>query len=86
MNRKQKILAALAAILCCVGIALGAAGAYIRQIKAVSISIIGGADGPTSIFLAGKAGNDFGSSLVVMAGVAVLGAVILGICIGRRKK
>lgn len=86
MNRKQKILAALAAILCCAGIALGAAGAYIGHKQAVSVSIIGGADGPTSIFLAGKVGNDIGSSLGVIAGVAVLGAVILGICIGRRKK
>lgn len=54
MNTKQKILIALAAILGLIGIALAAAGASIRHKQAVSVSIIGASDGPTSIFLAGK--------------------------------
>lgn len=86
MNRKQKILTALAAILGSIGIVLAAAGVYIKHKQAVSISIIRGAGGPTSIFLAGKVGNDFGSSLGVLAVVILLGALVLGICIGRRRK
>ena len=86
MNHRQKILITLAAILGCAGIALAVAGAYIKHKQAVSVSIIGGADGPTSVFLAGKVGNDFSSSLGVLAAVIFLGALALGIYIGRRKK
>lgn len=48
------------------------------QKKAVSVSIIGGADGPTSIFLAGKVGRNFflGTYLlwifVILLGVAIV--------------
>lgn len=46
--------------------------------KGVAISIIGGADGPTSIFLAGKVGGNFAivtyllSLLVILLGVGIL--------------
>lgn len=48
------------------------------QKKAVTVSIIGGADGPTSIFLAGKVGGGFfwGTYLiwllVILAGVGIV--------------
>ncbi|MBR3600736.1 MAG: sodium ion-translocating decarboxylase subunit beta [Lachnospiraceae bacterium] len=48
------------------------------QKKAVAVSIIGGADGPTSIFLAGKVGAGFfwGTYLiwllVILAGVGIV--------------
>lgn len=57
---------------------------FIRRIytfamqEAVAVSIIGGADGPTSIFLAGKVGGTFSmvtyllSLLVILLGVGIL--------------
>lgn len=44
--------------------------------KAASISIIGGADGPTSIFLAGKVGNEFSIGLIVI-GIALIVVAVL---------
>ena len=54
------------------------------QKKAVAVSIIGGADGPTSIFLAGKVGSNFfwGTYLLWLL-VILLG---VGIVIYIRKK
>ena len=57
---------------------------FIRRIytfamqEAVTVSIIGGSDGPTSIFLAGKVGGTFSmvtyllSLLVILLGVGIL--------------
>ena len=47
-----------------------------------SISIIGGADGPTSIFVAGEVGNEFGN-LGIIAGIIFLA---VGIYIFLKKK
>lgn len=43
--------------------------------NAVSVSIIGGADGPTSIFLAGKIGTGF--KMTVAAGILLLAAAVI---------
>ena len=57
---------------------------FIRRIytfamqRAVAVSIIGGADGPTSIFLAGKVGGTFSmviyliSLLIILLGVGIV--------------
>lgn len=67
-----------------VAVILGILGAMItvigitsRKTTAVSIPIIGGADGPTSIFLAGKIGNGFFLSGIVLGIILILLAVIL---------
>ena len=45
---------------------------------AQSVSVIGGADGPTAIFIAGKMGTDFGGvSMIVGAVLTVIGVVML---------
>lgn len=41
------------------------------------VLVIGGADGPTSIFLAGKVGSDISSGLIVLGIVFVVLTVIL---------
>lgn len=47
--------------------------------RSVAVSIIGGADGPTSIFLAGKVGDGFfGGKCIV--GIIVV-SFIIGVCI-----
>ena len=63
--KKAGIAAAIA------GVLLIAAGAIVRQREAVSIGIIGGADGPTAVFVAGD-----GVGLAAAIGIA-LGALIL---------
>ncbi len=52
----KKKLMALCAFLCAVSV-IGVIWSYISNTYNDSISIIGGADGPTSIFLAVKIGN-----------------------------
>ena len=54
------------------------------QKKAVAVSIIGGADGPTSIFLAGKVGGAVFWGTYVLGFVLVL--LIVGIWIYIKKK
>ncbi len=52
---------------------------------AVSISIIGGADGPTSIFLAGKIGTGFKVAVVVGVVLLAVAAVIIVKSIMKKK-
>ena len=44
---------------------------------AKSVTIIGGADGPTSVFLAGKVGSGFWIGIIVSAIVILLVTVLL---------
>lgn len=54
---------------------------YIKEKQSAALTIIGGADGPTSIFLAGKVGN---GSIVIIASILLF--VIGAICIFLKKK
>ena len=54
------------------------------QKKAMTVSIIGGADGPTSIFLAGKVGATVFWGVYVLGFVAVL--FVVGIIVYIKKK
>lgn len=40
-----------------------------------AVSVIGGADGPTSVFVAGKLGNDFFLGVILVGAVLILAAV-----------
>ncbi len=42
-----------------------------------AVSIIGGADGPTSIFIAGKIGNS--TTLYIITGLCIIATAVLGI-------
>lgn len=53
---------------------------------AMAVSIIGGADGPTSIFIAGKLGGSAFSIVFGVVGVAIIVAVIGGIIVLLRKR
>ena len=68
------------------GVCLGIAGVFCilfggiskaKLEKGTSISIIGGADGPTSVFLAGKTGDGFSIGLLVAGLLAIAAAVVL---------
>lgn len=71
----------LAVIIGSIGILLVILGIIAKTRKAFSVSIIGGADGPTSVFVAGKVGSDISAGLVI-AGVAL---IIVVVAFGLRK-
>ena len=73
----------MAIILGVIGLVLAGFIAVLKWKKQMSVSIIGGADGPTSIFLAGKIGNDFSVAGIV---VGILLLVIAGLLMLRKKK
>lgn len=64
-----------------IGIATVIVTAILKLKKHMSISIIGGADGPTSVFIAGKVGNTSAVAGVI-AGIVLL---VIGIFMIRRK-
>ena len=61
---------------CCIGFLL------MKMKEHTTVCIIGGADGPTSIFLAGNLGGDLSISFI-LTGIAVL--IITVICYLKRK-
>ena len=70
----KKRLALIVAIL---GIILVAFGISAKIKGAASIGIIGGADGPTAIFIAGKVGDGFSIGVIVTGIIlGVIGALI----------
>lgn len=73
----------MAIILGVIGLVLAGFSAVLKWKKQMSVSIIGGADGPTSIFLAGKIENDFSVAGIV---VGILLLVIAGLLMLRKKK
>lgn len=56
---------------CIIGFLLISIGGIMKAKEYTAVSIIGGADGPTSIFIAGKLGGDLSISLILI-GVVVL--------------
>lgn len=60
-----------------VGVILGIWGVNAKVKKAAAIGIIGGADGPTSIFIAGKFGDGFILGAILVAVVFVVIGVII---------
>lgn len=72
----KKIVVILVGI---IGVLLTIVGIVTKAKKAMSIAIIGGADGPTSIFLAGKLGADFSIGLIVIGLILVVLTIILWI-------
>ena len=67
-NNMKKILGIGLSV---IGIVMVVATVILKLKKQMSISIIGGADGPTSVFIAGKVGNTS-----AVAGV-IVGALLL---------
>lgn len=60
-----------------IGVLLAVIGIILKIKKSMSVSIIGGADGPTSIFLAGKLGGDFSMAAIAIGVILLLIAVVL---------
>ena len=63
----------LTIIIVALGILVAAIGIHWKTKDAVAISIIGGADGPTSVFIAGKVGDG------MILGVIVVGIILASV-------
>lgn len=71
--KKTGCLCFLAAFLCGAGLLIQ------RQKRAVAVSIIGGADGPTSVFLAGKVPDNSGGYIAAGLLVLLVAAIVWGL-------
>ena len=70
----KKIISAIAVLL---GLILAAVGIQWKMRNAASIGIIGGADGPTAIFVAGKVGNDMAVGAIAVGVVLIVVGVVI---------
>ena len=71
---KKKIVAV---IIAAIGILLAVFGVIAKKREAATIGIIGGADGPTAIFVAGKIdGGGIAGILLILAGLVIAGILI----------
>lgn len=72
----------VAVIVAAIGIVLAGFGISAKIKGAASIGIIGGADGPTAIFVAGKVGDGFSLGIILLGILLIL----LGILVYRKMK
>ncbi len=79
---KKVLTGALAAV----GAVIFGVGVTSMTKKAVAISVIGSADGPTSVFLAGKIGDGFWWMITIVGGLIVGLSAALFACLVRKKK
>lgn len=82
----KKYLAVLIGLAAAVGILLAGVGVWLKSSLA-SVAIIGGADGPTSIFIAERID---GTALLKAGAVLLSGALVIGLLLililGRKRK
>lgn len=68
---------------CTVGMLLVVFGAALKMQENTAASIIGGADGPTSVYVVGKLNTNFPVVLMII-GIVVLAAAII-VCLRRKQ-
>ena len=78
----MKVKKVLGIIMGILGVVLVIIEILLKMKESMSISVIGGADGPTSIFLAGRIGVNL-SILIIIVGVILM--VIAGFILFKRK-
>ena len=78
----MKVKKVLGIIMGILGLVLVIIEILLKMEESMSISVIGGADGPTSIFLAGRIGGNI-SLFIVIVGVILM--VIAGFILFKRK-
>lgn len=83
---KFKMKKGLTIVLAAIGAGLFGVGVTSMTKKAVTYSVIGKADGPTSIFLAGKIGDGVWWALVMAGGLIIGLSVALFALLVRKKK
>lgn len=73
----------IACIISILGIILTAIGIALNQNAKTTVSVIGGADGPTSVFIAGKLNSDI---FILLFGIGIVILLLAGICLYKRKQ
>ena len=62
---------------CIIGFLLVILGSVMKEKEHTAVTIVGGADGPTSVFVAGQLNGDL-AILFILIGVAVLAIILIG--------
>lgn len=62
---------------CIIGFLLVILGSVMKLKEHTAVTIVGGADGPTSIFVAGQLNGDL-AILFILIGIAVLAIILIG--------
>ena len=62
---------------CIIGFLLIILGSAMKMKEHTAVTIVGGADGPTSIFVAGQLNGDLAISFILI-GIAVLAIILIG--------
>lgn len=75
----KKIIAGIAIM---IGALMVAIGSVVKWKEGAAISIIGGADGPTTIFLSGRVGNDISVPMIIIG--LIICAAGVGLCIHKK--
>lgn len=70
----KKIIAIIIAVL---GAILAGFGIIAKMKGAAAIGIIGGADGPTAIFVAGNVGDGFGLGVILVSAILVVAGILI---------
>lgn len=70
-------------VVCTVGMLLVVFGAALKMQENTAVSIIGGADGPTSVYIVGKLNGNFPVVLIII-GLAVLVAAVI-VCLRKKQ-
>ena len=73
------------AVLLIAGVGFTAYGLSLKQAGAVSMAVIGGADGPTAIFVAGKMSDHIIDGILVAGVILLMIAVFVYIKIRRKR-
>lgn len=73
-------------VLAAIGAGLFGVGITSLTKKAVAVSVIGGADGPTSVFLAGKIGGGVWWAMMIAGGMIIgLSAALFAFLVRKKK-
>jgi len=67
---------AVGGVIAIVGFVLSVFG-IITKVRGVTSIVIGGADGPTSVFIAGKVGNGFGLGTIFSGAILIVAGVFI---------
>ena len=70
----KKIISVIVIIL---GVIFVAIGVVAKVKESASIAIIGGADGPTSIFLAGRVGTGFSIGTILLGVIVIIIGIVI---------
>ena len=66
------------------GAVLVGAGLYLKSKGSAAIAVIGGADGPTSVFIAGKLSDNFSQGILIVGAALLCIAALIGFILKKK--